>query len=710
MTGLSYKSNHSVTIVGWDDNFDKNNFSIVPPENGAFIVKNSWGTGFGDKGYFYVSYYDSMIGRDYDSLFTGGAYNAVFMAESPDNYKSIYQYDPLGWTRTIGYPSNPTTAWCANIFTAKSDEALKAVSFYTTDSNCNYEIYIYTNPGSSPINQAGLITSKSGASTFAGYHTINLDSTVQLKAGQNFSVVLKLTTPEYNYPIAIEYPEPRYSSKANASSGESYVSSDGNTWTDITTDYPNTNVCIKAFTVPISWLPVSNFSATPIKGNAPLDVTCNDTSTGSPTLWYWNFGDGNTSTEQSPKHTYSKSGTYTVNLTVSNGYGTDSKLATITVLHPVYAYIANSYDNTTSVIDTATNNITATIPVGIDPFGVAVTQDGSKVYVANNISNTVSVIDTSTNNVTATVPVGNHPFGVAVTPDGTKVYVANKFDNTTSVIDTVTNTVISTVPVVGSYLSGVAVTPDGIKVYVVSSTYIDNSTYNSTVSVIDTSTNNVTATVNVGAGSTGVAVSPDGEKIYVANGVDNTTSIIDTATNIVTGTVPVGIDPWGIAVTPDGTKVYVANHKDKTISVIDTATNSVIATVPVGIYPIGVSVTPDGTKVYVANTGSNNVSIIDTATNIVTASVNVGDGPTAFGQFIEQPVPPVANFSSNVTEGYAPLSVQFTDLSKNTVEWRWNFGDGATSTEQNPVHTYYTAGIYSVNLTVSNAKGTVSKN
>ena len=148
---------------------------------------------------------------------------------------------------------------------------------------------------------------------------------------------------------------------------------------------------------------------------------------------------------------------------------------------------------------------------------------------------------------------------------------------------------------------------------------------------------------------------------------------------------------------------------DNTVSVIDTATNTVIATVPVGIYPIGVAVTPDGTKVYVANAGSDNVSVIDTATNKVTATVSVGSYPIAFGQFIEQPVLPVANFSSNVTEGYAPLSVQFTDLSKNAAEWNWDFGDGATSTEQNPMHTYSTAGTYTVNLTVSNAKGTASK-
>ncbi len=70
---------------------------------------------------------------------------------------------------------------------------------------------------------------------------------------------------------------------------------------------------------------------------------------------------------------------------------------------------------------------------------------------------------------------------------------------------------------------------------------------------------------------------------------------------------------------------------------------------------------------------------------------------------------PVANIASNVTSGYAPLSVLFTDRSQNVIVWNWNFGDGATSTEQNPMHTYSAEGTYTVNLEVSNSNGTASK-
>ncbi|HNW38709.1 MAG TPA: hypothetical protein PKJ75_07635, partial [Methanosarcina vacuolata] len=71
--------------------------------------------------------------------------------------------------------------------------------------------------------------------------------------------------------------------------------------------------------------------------------------------------------------------------------------------------VANRGGGTVSVIDAATNKVTATVNVGSYPLGVSVTSDGTKVYVANSGSNSVSVIDTATNKVTATVPVGSKP-------------------------------------------------------------------------------------------------------------------------------------------------------------------------------------------------------------------------------------------------------------------------------------------------------------
>ena len=120
------------------------------------------------------------------------------------------------------------------------------------------------------------------------------------------------------------------------------------------------------------------------------------------------------------------------------------------------AYVTNCNSNTVSVIATATNTVTATIPVGSVPCGVAVTPDGGTAYVTNGRDNTVSVIATATNTVTATIPVGRRPEGVAVTPDGSAVYVANFDSNTVSVITTATNTVTATIPV-GSAPAGVGI-------------------------------------------------------------------------------------------------------------------------------------------------------------------------------------------------------------------------------------------------------------
>ncbi|WP_316785191.1 YncE family protein, partial [Streptomyces sasae] len=83
------------------------------------------------------------------------------------------------------------------------------------------------------------------------------------------------------------------------------------------------------------------------------------------------------------------------------------------------AYVANEGDDTVSVIDTATNTVTATINVGSSPFGVAVTPGGAFVYVTNVASDSVSVIDTATNAVTDTISVGTAPFGIAINTAGT---------------------------------------------------------------------------------------------------------------------------------------------------------------------------------------------------------------------------------------------------------------------------------------------------
>ena len=287
-------------------------------------------------------------------------------------------------------------------------------------------------------------------------------------------------------------------------------------------------------------------------------------------------------------------------------------------------YVANETGNSVSVIDAATNAVTATIPVGASPGGVAVSPSGT-VYVANSTGNSVSVIDAATNTVTATIAVGASPDGVAVSPSG-DVYVADQSGNSVSVIDGATGTVVSTVLVVGAP-SSVAASASG-------SVYVTNSA-DDTVAVIDATSNTVTATIPVGAGVAFVAVSPSGT-VYVTNWLTRV-SVIDPVTNTVSATIGVGSISSGVAASASGT-VYVTDLGNNRVSVIDGSTNHVTATIDVGTSPNGVAVSPLGT-VYVTNGASDTVSVIDGSTNAVTATISVGSSPAGVAVFCPPPEP-----------------------------------------------------------------------
>jgi YVTN family beta-propeller protein len=172
-----------------------------------------------------------------------------------------------------------------------------------------------------------------------------------------------------------------------------------------------------------------------------------------------------------------------------------------------HVYVPSGY-GAVSVIDTATDQVSATIHVGNVLGEVAITPDGTRAYVSGFIgtlpggtvskASTVSVIDTETGSVSATIPVGKDSSGVAITPDGKHVYAPNYADGTMSVIDTTTDKVSATIPKLGSP-SWVAITPDGTHAYV--------SNYR-TVSVIDTATDKVSAAITTGSQPGPVAICP----------------------------------------------------------------------------------------------------------------------------------------------------------------------------------------------------------
>ncbi len=327
-------------------------------------------------------------------------------------------------------------------------------------------------------------------------------------------------------------------------------------------------------------------------------------------------------------------------------------LVTLAAVCPVlaapFAYVTNEGSNDVSVIDLATNSVSATIPVGSAPRGVVVNPACTKVYVANYGSNDVSVIDTASQAVIAIIPASPvppilpppsppspAPLGIAVNPAGTRVYVADAGSGFVTIIDAFTNTVVGSV-ISGSIPFGVAFHPSGNLVYVTNSG-------EDTVSVIDAATSALLKKIPVGKEPYGIGVTPDGKWVYVADHGESHVSVIDTGSNEVAATIgltlsPVSTKPYGVAIHPTGQRVYVTNEVGGSVSVIDGETKTLAGAINVEGQSIGVSLNRDGSRLYVATRTTNSVSVIDTASSAVLSSVPVGTAPNAFGQFVAQGV------------------------------------------------------------------------
>lgn len=232
-------TNHAVTLIGWDDNYSKYNFSLTPSGNGAWLVKNSWGTTFGKSGYFWISYYDVPLRN-------GVAASYQIEKYDPDIY--VYQYDGSG---SANYRSSSSTYYGGNVFTAKRSELLNRVGFATMSADVSYTISVYSNVSSTPTSGT-LVTSQSGIALNAGYHSIVLDEPVLLQAGKKFSIVLKVSKVSSNVELAFDYQtSSNYTDgtlyfKNSTSSGQSYWSTTGTSWTDCYSE--SSTVRIKAYT------------------------------------------------------------------------------------------------------------------------------------------------------------------------------------------------------------------------------------------------------------------------------------------------------------------------------------------------------------------------------------------------------------------------------------------------------------------------------
>jgi cation/acetate symporter len=266
------------------------------------------------------------------------------------------------------------------------------------------------------------------------------------------------------------------------------------------------------------------------------------------------------------------------------------------------------------------------IQVGKSPAFVAVSPNGRHAYIANGKAQVVTVVDTAVNQVTATIPIpAGPPQFLAFAPDGRTLYISIFNDQRTihsiDVLDTASNTVVATIPQPARpYLA--AVSRDGKRIYVPNHD-------TASVSVIGTDTNTVIAEVKVAPNPHWVTFSRDGTRAYTANHESNVVSVIDTTTLEVLATIPVGASPHSISVHPNLPLVANVNYDGGTMSVIDTNTNKVLATIPVGQHPQDIAWAPDGRFAYVVNEGSNSVTVINARTNQVTATIPTGANPTS---------------------------------------------------------------------------------
>lgn len=214
-TGIG-STNHAVVIVGWDDNLEH------AGGQGAWIVKNSWGTGWGgtcdygaERGYFTIAYGSARIG-EWSSF--------IHDWQDFDPNGSVLHYDEAGYTNSVGY--GVTTAWGFCKYVPGQDIVVGRVEFWTADATTDIDVYIYDNFNG--VSLSGLLASALNRSfDLSGYHSVDIATQPHISSGNDIYVAVKLTDATYKYPLIYDSTGPR-------SAATSYISSNGASWSEWT--------------------------------------------------------------------------------------------------------------------------------------------------------------------------------------------------------------------------------------------------------------------------------------------------------------------------------------------------------------------------------------------------------------------------------------------------------------------------------------------
>jgi len=298
-------------------------------------------------------------------------------------------------------------------------------------------------------------------------------------------------------------------------------------------------------------------------------------------------------------------------------------------------FVANFDSNTVSVINASNNSVVANIEVGTQPKNIAYDSGKDEMFVTNWGSGTVSVISDRTHSVVATIPVGIHPVGIAYDSAKSEIFVANSGDNTVSVISDANNSVVATVTTGTNLLNGspahglgdahpIGVTYDSAtnEIYVVNS-YPDSSG-SGTVSVISDYNNSVLVSIPVGELPHYAAYDSRRGLIFVTNLQDGFVSVIsDTTHNVISQvTLPKpGASGGNTGVTYDFKtgEVFVLNRSG-TVFIISNSSlpwmdvlSAYNVTSGIGGDCFGIAYNDAKESIFVANAMNNSVSVLSTS-------------------------------------------------------------------------------------------------